>query len=76
MVTGHFRRQLAHSTVESNISIFSVHVMESSSRLISQDDSVVSDAVGLSFKNFSNVNFLSVGLFETVDFFKLVPISN
>ncbi len=52
MVTGHFLVQLTDSSVQGNISVLLIHVVDSSSGLIFQDDSESLDVVGSSFEDF------------------------
>ena len=41
MITSHIHVKLADSSVEGDISVFLVHVMDSSSGLVSKDNSVI-----------------------------------
>ena len=52
MVTGHFLVQLTDGSVQRDISVLLVHVVDSSSGLIFQNDSESFDVIWSSFENF------------------------
>lgn len=73
MISSHFSMELTDSTVERNISELLVHVMVSSSRLISEDNSEGFDVIGSSFKDFVNGQDLSLSSFGFVLTTEMVP---
>ncbi len=54
MVTGHFLVQLTHCSVERQVSVLLVHVVNSSSGLIFENDSKSFNIVWSSFEDFIN----------------------
>ena len=65
MITSHIHVKLTDSSVEGDISVFLVHVMDSSSGLISEDDAESFDVVGSFFVDFvdgEDLTLSSLGL--------------
>lgn len=60
MVTGHFHMELAYCTVERDVSVFFIHVVDSGSGLISEDDSECLDVIGSPFEDLINRQDLSL----------------
>ena len=60
MVTGHFLVQLADGSVEVSISVLLVHVVDTSSGLIFQDDSEGFNMVRSFFKDFVYGEYLTL----------------
>ena len=63
VVTSHIHMKLAYSTIQWNISVLLIHVVDTSSWLISKDDSECLNMVGSSFKNFVHWKDLSLSGF-------------
>ena len=54
MITSHIHVKLADSSVEGDISVFLVHVMDSSSGLVSKDNTESFDMIGSFFIDLIN----------------------
>lgn len=63
MVTGHFLVQLTNSSVQGGVSVFLVHVVNSSSGLIFKDDAESFNVAWSSFKDFVNCKDLALCAF-------------
>jgi hypothetical protein len=73
VVTGHFLVQLTDSSVQGNISVLLIHVVDSSSGLIFQDDSESLDVVGSSFEDFVDWENLTLCAFGLEESSQMVP---
>ena len=71
--TSHFTVHLGDGAAESNISVFLVHVDDTSSGKILKDDTVVFDGIGLSLEDLADGNDFTLALSNLVLSLHLVP---
>lgn len=72
---GQFSVHLVHSTNQRNISVFFVHVVNATSAVVSDPNTVVFDLSGVFFNDFSDVQNFTVGLLHFVHSGNKVPES-
>jgi len=73
--TGHFTVHLGDGSAKTVVSVLLVHVDDIISSGILEDDTIVSDSVGRSLKDFTDGNDLSLGSSDLVLSLHLVPES-
>ena len=74
MITSHFHMKLAHSSIERNISVLFVHVVDSCSRLISENDAKSFNVIGSFFVNFVDGQDLSLSGFGFQLSSEMIPV--
>ena len=73
VVTSHFHVKLADSTVEGDVSVLFIHVVDSSSGLISEDDAESFDVIGSFFIDFVDCKNLTLSSFSLELPSKMIP---
>ncbi len=73
VVTSHFHMKLTDSTVEGDVSVLFIHVVNSSSGLISEDDAESFDVIGSFFVDFVNSENLTLSSFSLELSSKVIP---